>query len=133
MGRRRYWLWRPASVDDLISEEDFAVDERIPYWADCWPSARVLAEHIAGSCGGGRRMLELGCGVGLVSLAAAAAGFDVLATDYYADALEFTRWGFDEVLPVVIDRARSGRGSSRSRVTAARTVSRPSSASLNAP
>ncbi len=35
-------------------------------------------------------MLELGCGIGLVSLVAAHAGFRVLATDYYADALEFT-------------------------------------------
>ena len=39
------------------------------------------------STGRGRRLLELGCGIGLVSLVAAAAGFRVLATDYYADAL----------------------------------------------
>ncbi|MEX0675540.1 MAG: methyltransferase domain-containing protein [Pirellulales bacterium] len=86
---RRYELLRPRNVDDLISEEDFALDERIPYWADCWPSSRVLAEHVAEQPGRGRRLLELGCGIGLVSLAAAAGGFDVLATDYYADALEF--------------------------------------------
>src|SRR5687767_9817396 len=41
--------------------------------------------------GRGRRLIELGCGIGLVSCAAAAAGFDVLATDYYEDALRFTR------------------------------------------
>jgi predicted nicotinamide N-methyase len=90
VGGRRYELLRPRNVDELISEEDFAVDERIPYWADCWPSARVLAERIAGSTVAGGRLLELGCGIGLVSLAAAAAGFKVLATDYYADALQFT-------------------------------------------
>jgi predicted nicotinamide N-methyase len=90
IGGRRYELLRPRSVDDLISEEDFAIDERIPYWADCWPSARVLAEHFSGLDGRGRRLLELGCGVGLVSLVAAEAGFEVLATDYYGDALEFT-------------------------------------------
>jgi predicted nicotinamide N-methyase len=87
---RRYELLRPRSVDDLISEEDFAIDERIPYWAECWPSACVLADRIAGQAGQGRRLLELGCGIGLVSLAAAQAAFDVLATDYYGDALEFT-------------------------------------------
>jgi predicted nicotinamide N-methyase len=87
---RSYDLVRPRNVDELIGEEDFAIDERIPYWADCWPSARVLAEHIGLRAGHGLRLLELGCGVGLVSLVAAAAGFDVLATDYYADALEFT-------------------------------------------
>jgi ETFB lysine methyltransferase len=85
-----YRLLRPRSVDDLISEEDFALDERIPYWADCWPSSRILAAHLAGMPGGGRRLLELGCGIGLVSLVAAAAGFESLATDYYGEALEFT-------------------------------------------
>ena len=87
---REYDLLHPRSVNELISEEDFAIDERIPYWAQCWPSARVLAEHIARENARRRRVLELGCGIGLVSLVAAQAGFRVLATDYYADALEFT-------------------------------------------
>ena len=86
----QYDLLRPKSVDELICEEDFAIDERIPYWADCWPSARVLAQRIARLDGRQRTALELGCGIGLVSLAAAKAGFQVLASDYYADALEFT-------------------------------------------
>ncbi len=90
IGGRDYELFRPRNVDDLISEEDFAIDERIPYWADCWPSARVLAGRLAGLAGQGLRLLELGCGIGLVSTVAADRGFDVLATDYYADALEFT-------------------------------------------
>ncbi len=90
IGGRNYELLRPRSADDLISEEDFAIDERIPYWADCWPSARVLAERISAMQGAGRPLLELGCGIGLVSLAAAAAGFHALATDYYGEALEFT-------------------------------------------
>jgi predicted nicotinamide N-methyase len=81
---------RPRNIDDLISEEDFAIDERIPYWADVWPSARILAERLAPLPGNGRRLMELGCGVGLPAIVAAAAGFEVLATDYYADALEFT-------------------------------------------
>ena len=87
---REYRLLRPRNVDDLISEEDFALDERIPYWADVWASAPILAERIAGIPGTGKRLLELGCGIGLPALAAAAAGFEVLATDYYAQALEFT-------------------------------------------
>ncbi len=90
VGDRTLDLLRPRSVDDLISEEDFAIDERIPYWADCWPSGRILAERMAREPGRGRQVLELGCGIGLVSVAAALAGFRVLATDYYADALEFS-------------------------------------------
>jgi predicted nicotinamide N-methyase len=90
IGRRDYDLLRPRSVDELISEEDFAIDERIPYWADCWPSSRVLGERFAREAGGGRALLELGCGIGLVSIVAQVAGYRALATDYFADALAFT-------------------------------------------
>jgi len=55
-----------------------------------WPSARVLAERVATMPVDDRRFLELGCGAGLVSVAAAIAGFDVTATDYYDEALRFT-------------------------------------------
>jgi len=89
IGDRTYDLLRPRNVDDLISEEDFAIDERIPDWADCWPSSRILSDYVSKLSGQGKTLLELGCGIGLVSLAAAAAGFEALATDYYADALEF--------------------------------------------
>jgi ETFB lysine methyltransferase len=83
-------ILRPANPEELIDEEEFERDERLPYWADVWPSALVLARHIGGMRGGGRRLLELGCGSGLVAAAAAVAGFDVTATDYYEDALRFT-------------------------------------------
>jgi predicted nicotinamide N-methyase len=82
-------LLRPASADALISEADFAVDERLPYWADVWPSSIVLAGHVRAMAGAGRTLLELGCGLGLVATSATLAGFDVLATDYYEDALRF--------------------------------------------
>ncbi|MFN2565374.1 MAG: methyltransferase [Gemmatimonadaceae bacterium] len=84
-------LIHPASPEDLIDEADFDRDERLPYWADVWPSAIVLARRIAGVAGAGRALLELGCGAGLVASAAALAGFDVTATDYYEDSLLFTR------------------------------------------
>ena len=84
-------LERPRSADELISEADFEKDERLPYWADVWPSSTALAGVVAALPGTGRRALELGCGLGLVTLAAMRAGFDVVATDYYADALLFTR------------------------------------------
>lgn len=84
-------LLHPANADELISEEDYVRDERLPYWADVWPSSVVLAEHVLRAEGGGRRFLELGCGIGLVAAAAARAGFAVTASDYYEDALEFAR------------------------------------------
>jgi predicted nicotinamide N-methyase len=87
---RRFTIARPRSADELISDDDFNHDERLPYWADVWPSSIALAERLAGDVGEGRRLLELGCGIGLVSIVAASRGFNVTATDYYADALEFT-------------------------------------------
>lgn len=95
VGEGFFKMLRPDSADDLISEEDFAGDERLPYWAAIWPSSIVVANQItagtiAGRRGGGRTM-ELGCGIGVVTTAAMKAGLDVLATDYYEPALEFTR------------------------------------------
>ncbi len=89
VGDDQVTLLRPRSADALISEEDFVADERLPYWADVWPSSTVLARHVRSLRGGRRRLVELGCGLGLVSAHAALAGFDVLATDYYEDALRF--------------------------------------------
>ncbi len=86
-------LLKPRNSDDLISEADYVRDERLPYWADLWASAEVLASYIlerADEFAPARgRALELGCGLGLPSIAALHRGFDVLATDYYDDALLF--------------------------------------------
>jgi predicted nicotinamide N-methyase len=90
IGGRVVMIYHPRNADALISEDDYVADERLPYWADIWPSSRVLAEHVVGMQADGRRLLELGCGAGLVSVAAAIAGFDVTASDYYDDALRFT-------------------------------------------
>ena len=84
-------ILRPANSDDLIREEDFVKDERLPYWADVWPSSIILAGKLMELKGHGKIALELGCGVGLSTLAATSAGFDVLSTDYYEDALDVTR------------------------------------------
>ena len=91
VGKRTFNLLKPANPDDLIREEDFVKDERLPYWADVWPSAMILAAKLLEEKGAGRSALELGCGAGLCTIAAASAGFDVVATDYYEDALDFTR------------------------------------------
>ena len=85
-------IWRPPDMEALIDLVAFEADERIPYWADVWESAIVLAEEIAKLDGHGRTMLELGCGLGLPSLVAARSGFAVTATDYEEPALEGVRY-----------------------------------------
>lgn len=93
VGNRTYHVTHPAAADALIDEEEFAQDERLPYWADLWPSSVALARHVAeGKHLGGRRAVELGCGVGLPGIIALARGADVLATDHYEAALDFTRY-----------------------------------------
>ncbi|MCZ8203255.1 methyltransferase domain-containing protein [Gemmatimonas sp.] len=88
---RTFTLFKPANADHLISEADYVMDERLPYWADLWPSARVLAGALLTMHGEGRTLLELGCGLGLDTTAAMAAGFSVTATDYYEDAIHMAR------------------------------------------
>ncbi|MDQ3912703.1 MAG: methyltransferase domain-containing protein [Actinomycetota bacterium] len=82
----------PAAADALIVEKDFERDERLPYWAELWPSALALARYISKERLSGRRVIELGCGLGLPSLAAFAFGARVTATDHYVSALDFTRY-----------------------------------------
>ncbi|HYW33132.1 MAG TPA: hypothetical protein VE869_16645, partial [Gemmatimonas sp.] len=48
VGTRQYRLLKPANADHLISEADYVMDERLPYWADLWPSARQLAATLLG-------------------------------------------------------------------------------------
>src|SRR5215217_6396149 len=59
-----------------------------PYWAVLWRSGAELARELDGAALRGLRVVELGCGLGVPSIAAARAGATVLATDADADALE---------------------------------------------
>ena len=93
LGRRTLRMLRPrdgdAVLDELLAEDD-PEEERLPFWTQLWPSGTALAEVVAGRSLAGRRVLELGCGLGLVSLAAALAGADVLAVDRSLEAVTFT-------------------------------------------
>jgi predicted nicotinamide N-methyase len=65
------------------------VDERMPYWAELWPSAQALAETILDPRRTlpANRWLELGCGPGLAGLAARLRGCPGTFTDYQEEAL----------------------------------------------
>jgi predicted nicotinamide N-methyase len=75
----------------LIDETLFEHEEFLPYWAELWPSGVELADHVGRLELAGRRVLELGAGLGLPSLAAALRGAEVLATDWAEDAVELLR------------------------------------------
>ena len=78
---------RPVAPDTLIDENAFARDEFLPYWAELWPAARALAAALPADLTD-VRVVELGCGLGVPSLVAAARGAVVTATDWAAAAVE---------------------------------------------
>ena len=83
-------LIRPPDAEALISEESFEHEEFLPYWAELWASAVALAHDLSLRSLRGKPTLELGCGLGLPSIAAALAGGRVLATDWSPDAVRAT-------------------------------------------
>ncbi len=94
-------LERIKNLDDLVDEISDALfneDERLPYWAELWPSAHALTEFIVESPAlfKDKDILELGCGMGLTTLALARGNPQkLLATDYEQPALDATRRNFN--------------------------------------
>lgn len=84
-------LRRPRDPEELLDEEAFDADEYLPYWAELWPSGVALAQVVGARALKGARVVELGCGLGVPSIAAALAGGQVLATDWSHDALGLLR------------------------------------------
>ena len=84
---RELRILRPRDSEALLDEEAFERDEYLPYWAELWPSSLALARALDGRSLRGARTLELGCGLGLPSIAAALAGGRVLATDWSPEAI----------------------------------------------
>jgi predicted nicotinamide N-methyase len=83
-------LLRPRDSEELLEEEAFEHEELLPYWAELWPSGVALAKALSAHSLRGARALELGCGLGLVSIAAAMAGARPLATDWSTESIRFT-------------------------------------------
>jgi predicted nicotinamide N-methyase len=83
-------LERPRDAEALLSEEAFEREEFLPYWAELWSSAVALAHDVSMRSLRGRRTLELGCGLGLPSIAAAQAGGRVVASDWSPEAIAAT-------------------------------------------
>jgi predicted nicotinamide N-methyase len=78
---------RPRDTEALLDDHAFEHEEFLPYWAELWPSGVALARALGDRPLGTRRVVELGCGLGLPSIAAALAGGRVLATDWSGAAI----------------------------------------------
>lgn len=60
-----------------------------PIFGQLWPAGKILAGYMATFAIDGKRMLEIGCGMGLSSLVLKRRGADITATDYHPLAGEF--------------------------------------------
>jgi len=88
-------LWQAVCAYELLEQPRYIQEfeqsnELMPYWADLWPTAPILADFLLkrSICEAKpRRVLELGAGLGLVGLALAKQGANVTLTDFAADAL----------------------------------------------
>jgi predicted nicotinamide N-methyase len=104
IGLRSFSILRVRDTNVLLKEirpETFAGDERLPYWAELWPSSIELARYCVEECSlRGKRVLEVGCGLGLAGIAAMSVGAHVIFTDYEPDALKFARYNALKNLPL---------------------------------
>lgn len=81
-----------ALLDDPEYGQRFIDQDFAPYGMELWPSAIMLAEHvIATDSPPHGTAIELGCGMGLASIALALAGWDITATDHDEMSLRFAR------------------------------------------
>ncbi len=93
IGGRGFVLEGPDDPDALVRLGESVGEASPGYWAHLWDSSVALAEHVAGSgmVGPGVRVLEIGCGLGLVGIVCAWRGADVLMTDFNPLAVEAAR------------------------------------------
>jgi ETFB lysine methyltransferase len=91
-GGHTFTFDHPVGLDKLFDHpavrSAYDADEYIPYWADLWPAARMLAEVVFREPwaertppGGKLEALEVGCGLGVSGLAALACGLTVTFSD----------------------------------------------------
>lgn len=90
--RRTFRITAVRSVDDLLTESTSADD--IPFWAVPWHAAVGLCQFLCDNrhLVEGKRVLELGAGLGLCGIVARWLGGEVTLNDYQPDALEFALW-----------------------------------------
>ena len=72
-----------------IAEELGISSATWPIFGVIWPSSLVLAHCILDHETGSKRILEVGCGMGLSSLLLNKQGDDITATDYHPEAQKF--------------------------------------------
>ncbi len=87
---RKFQILLPRSLTGFINTHD--VFHEFPLWAKIWRASWVLADYLAAMpVAAKRNFLELGAGVGLVSIVATSFGHRITMSEYNYDALQFAR------------------------------------------
>lgn len=91
-------IFKNKSFDlKIVEDVDYLLglvktDDDVPFWAVLWPAAIGMSEYIWENIDfTGQRVLELGAGLGLVGLVAAAKRGEVVQTDFIAEALQLAQ------------------------------------------
>lgn len=86
-------LLKVSNIEELLGDKDpFANVGDFPFWVKLWEAAQALAEVLHRlPPGNGKRLLELGAGLGAPGIGAALNGYDVTITDYEEVILDFQR------------------------------------------
>lgn len=82
-----------ADLEQFLDGKDpFADVTEFPFWIRLWDAAMILS-YVLGAQKDtkGKRLLELGAGLGAPGLAAAAAGYDVTLSDYEDIIMDFQK------------------------------------------
>ncbi|WP_086482060.1 class I SAM-dependent methyltransferase [Oceanospirillum sanctuarii] len=80
----KLWLVDPEPVDRAFTPDEIvAILEHAPYWGFCWGSGLALARYILTHPHelAGKRVIDFGAGSGVVAVAAAKVGAEVIACD----------------------------------------------------
>jgi len=87
---RPFRFFTPKYIEPFIDPRDALCD--FPLWSKIWEASLVLADHLAAvSPEPGGRLLEIGGGMGVVSVVAASFGHDITLTEHNPRALDFAR------------------------------------------
>lgn len=90
IGGSRLSYYLPRTIEPFI-DPDFPMNN-FPLWAKVWPATMVLADFMASEpVDAGKRILEIGAGIGIAGIAASMCGHDVTISEYNTHALEFIK------------------------------------------
>ncbi len=90
VNEQRFRFLIPESIEGFIDPVDPLLN--FPIWSKIWPASIVLADYLVHlKVHPAKRFLEIGAGMGLVSIVATHLGHNFTLTEYDAHALNFAR------------------------------------------